>query len=398
MTMSVRSRLQARLPAFFLPVMILTVALAGCGKDEGKPAAAAGQAGPAGAQRGQPEEQALPVAVQPAARGDIARHYEATATLEAEKEASILARVTGVVEKLLAEEGDEVREGAPLLVVANDEYRLRLTQAEARTANLRARFERLQAMVAEQLATEEEFQTARSALASAEADEGLARLNLSYTTVKAPFSGRVTARRVNVGQNLAVGTELFVLADFHPLLGRVHVPSREFARLRAEQPVDLVLDSDGTRLTGHIKLISPVIDPTSGTIKLTIEVDQYPPATRPGDFAQVKVVTERREGVLLVPREAVLTDKGESVLYVAGAPAADPQAESAPAAGTQVAERRVVELGFTDDAHAQILSGVAEGEAVVVRGQRSLKHGATLKILPAGTVEPAAAGAGAEAR
>jgi membrane fusion protein (multidrug efflux system) len=166
----------------------------------------------------------------------------------------------------------------------------------------------------------------------------------------------------------------------------VHVPSREFARLRAEQPVDLVLDSDGTRLTGHIKLISPVIDPTSGTIKLTIEIDQYPPATRPGDFAQVKVVTERREGVLLVPREAVLTDNGESVLYVAGA-----------LTGTeQLAERRVVELGFTDDTRAQILSGVADGEAVVIRGQRSLKHGAALKIVPAGNA--AAAGAGVEAR
>jgi membrane fusion protein (multidrug efflux system) len=395
MTPSVRCRSQARLPAFLSMAIVLSLAAAGCGKSDGKPAAAAGaaaaQAGPPAAQRGQPEEQALPVAVQPAATGEIARYYEATATLEAEKEAAVLARVTGVVEKLLAEEGDEVREGAPLLVVTNDEYRLRLSQAEARTLNLRARFERLQAMVAEDLATEEEFQTARSDLASAEADEGLARLNLSYTTVKAPFSGRVTARRVNVGQNLSVGTELFVLADFHPLLGRVHVPSREFARLRAEQPVDLVLDSDGTRLTGHIKLISPVIDPTSGTIKLTIEVDQYPPATRPGDFAQVKVVTERREGVLLVPREAVLTDKGESVLYVAGAPTDSTQAD-----GVKVAERRVLELGFTDDTNAQILSGVVAGEQVVVRGQRSLKHGAPLKILPAGTT--VAAGAGAEAR
>jgi membrane fusion protein (multidrug efflux system) len=376
---SARSRAQVCLPAFLFLVITLTIA-AGCGKRDGESAAVGGTAA------GQPAEQALPVAVQTAARGDIARHYEATATLEAEKEAAVLARVTGMVEKLLAEEGDEVQEGAPLLVVANDEYRLRLTQAEARTANLRARFERLQAMAAEQLATEEEFQTARSDLASGEADEGLARLNLSYTTVKAPFSGRVTARRVNVGQNLSVGTELFVLADFHPLLGRVHVPSREFARLRAEQPVDLVLDSDGTRLTGHIKLISPVIDPTSGTIKLTIEIDQYPPATRPGDFAQVKVVTERREGVLLVPREAVLTDNGESVLYVAGA-----------LTGTeQLAERRVVELGFTDDTRAQILSGVADGEAVVIRGQRSLKHGAALKIVPAGNA--AAAGAGVEAR
>ncbi|MBK7046680.1 MAG: efflux RND transporter periplasmic adaptor subunit [bacterium] len=391
MVLPVRSRPVATAFACTALLTVLVMSATGCSKDGGQPpAAAAGQGAGAGAQRGQPEEQALPIAVEPAATGDIARHYEATATLEAEKEAAVLARVTGVVEKLLVEEGDEVREGQALLVVANDEYRLRLTQAEARTANLRARFERLEAMLAEQLATEEEFQAARSDLASAEADEGLARLNLSYTTVKAPFSGRVTARRANIGQNLAVGTELFVLADFHPLLGRVHVPSKEFARLRAEQPVDLVLDSDGTRLTGHIKLISPVIDPASGTIKLTIEVDDYPAATRPGDFAQVKVVTEKRTGVLLVPREAVLTDKGESVLFVAAPPAGG---------GDPVAERRVVELGFTDDTHAQVVSGLAAGEPVVVRGQRSLKHGGAVRILAADVVAaPAPAAPAAAAR
>jgi membrane fusion protein, multidrug efflux system len=352
-----------------LSLLLLPALLAGCGRKDGN---AAGAATPATS----PPEQALPVAVQPAVTGDIARHYQATATLEAEKEAVVLARVTGVVERLLAEEGDDVREGQALLVVANDEYRLRVAQAEARTANLRARYDRLEAMVAGQLVTEEEFQAARAELASAEADEGLARLNLSYTTVKAPFSGRVTARHVGVGQNLAVGTELFALADFQPLLGRVHVPAKEFARLQAEQPVELVLDSDGARLDGRIKLVSPVIDPASGTIKLTIEVDRYPAGTRPGDFAQVRVVTERREGVVLVPREALLTDKGESVVFVVGEPSA----------GATVAERRVVESGFTDDTRAQVVLGLSAGEQVVVRGQRSLKHGAAVRILEADTV------------
>lgn len=370
-----------RAPILVFPALLALLALpavGGCGRGgkSGQPTPAGAGAGAAAA-----AEQALPVAVQPAALGDIARHYQATATLEAEKEAVVLARVTGVVERLLAEEGDDVREGQALLVVANDEYRLRVAQAEARTANLRARFERLEAMVAGQLATEEEFQAARADLASAEADEGLARLNLSYTTVTAPFSGRVTARRVSVGQNLAQGTELFALADLHPLLGRVHVPAKEFARLQAAQPVELVLDSDGTRLDGRIKLVSPVIDPSSGTIKLTIEVDSYPPGTRPGDFAQVRVVTERREGVVLVPREAVLSDKGETVAYVVPAAAGD----AAPSA-----ERRVVTTGFTDDTRTEVTGGLVAGEQVVVRGQRSLKNGAAVRILAADAVVPAA--------
>ena len=361
--------------------LVLPLSFAACGKDEGgaPPAQARHGGGPGGGRAG--GQPAVPVAVSAAVTGPIATYYKATATLEAEKEAEVLARATGVVQELHAEEGDLVAAGAPLLTVENDEYRFRVEQAEAAAANLRARYERLEQMLAEQLATEEEFQAARSELASAEADLGMARLNLSYTTVRAPFTGRVTRRLVDVGQNLAVGDPVFALADFDPLLARVHVPSREFNRLQKDQKVDLVLDSTGARLAGRIELISPVIDPASGTIKVTVEVPAYPAGTRPGDFAQVQIVTERRENATLVPRGAVITDKGETIVYTV-----------AEQDGRPTAERRLVEVGFTDDDHAQITAGLAPGDRVVTRGQRSLKHGTAVKILED---LPAGAGTGA---
>lgn len=334
----------------------------------GKPGAQPG--GRPGGGAGGPAQQDVPVAVDLATTGSIASYYQATAVLEAEKEAEVLARVTGVIKQRLVEEGALVREGDPLLIIDNDEYRFRLEQAEAMAENLRSRYERLQQMRAEELATEEEYQAARSDLASAEADEGLARLNVSYTTVRAPFTGRITQRMVDVGQNVSVGTPLFLMADFDPLLARVHVPSREFKRLQKDQTVELVLDSNGARLQGRIKLISPVIDPTTGTIKLTVEIPEFPADTRPGEFAEVQIVTEKRDGVTLVPRGAVLTDKGETVVYV-------PVQED----GGLKAERRIVETGFTDDLHTEISAGLAAGDRVVTKGQRSLKNGTPLKIL-----------------
>ena len=349
-----------------LPLLSLLLALVpaagGCNKAKGTAAANAQPGGQAA-----PAQPPIPVAVVPARIGSISSFYNATATLEAEKQAQVLARAAGVVRSLAVEEGDNVRADEVLLQIDNQEYQLRVEQAQARTENLEARFQRMTEMRAQDLASSQDFDAAKSELATAKSDEGLARLSLSYTAVKAPFGGRVIRRLVNVGQTASVGTPLFELADFDPLLARVHVPAKEFRRLLAEQPVELTLDSVDQSLRGRITLVSPVIDPQSGTIKVTIEIASYPAGVRPGDFAEVRIVTDSHDQALLVPRMAVISEKGEDIVYVAAA--------------DSTAERRVVTLGFSDNDNAEITNGVQAGEPVVVKGQRSLKHGAPLKIL-----------------
>ncbi len=315
---------------------------------------------------GAPTLPAANVAVESAHRGSIASYYSATATLEAQKQAQILARVQGVVESLKCEEGDRVKADQVLMEIDNNEYLYRLREAEANRAKLESNFDRLKNMVDQHLVSVEEFETAKSDLASAKAQEDLARLNLSYTKVRAPFAGDVIQRSIELGQTVNVGTPLFTIADFHPMLAKLHVPAREFRNLSVQQPVELTLDSDGLKLQGHITLISPVIDATTGTIKVTIEIDKFPRQVRPGDFAQVRVQTQRREGNVLVARAAVVNEKGEDVVYVAV---------------DSLAERRVVEVGFEDDDSAEILSGVQDGEKVVVKGQGNLKPAQPLHII-----------------
>jgi membrane fusion protein (multidrug efflux system) len=360
-------------------LIVVAAALAACGGG-GEASPTAGRDGrPGGGPPGdRPQLPTMAVSVAPAARGDIATYYSATASLDPDKEAEILARVSGVIERIVAEEGDRVEAGQVLLVIEDDEYRTRKTLAEVEVEQQRARFERAKKIFGQGLSSAEDFDTIQAELASAEATLELAALELSYTSVRAPFSGRVVRRLVDQGQNVSNGTPLFALADMNRLLARVFVPARELGTIRADQPVQLRVPSSGDRLTGRIDLVSPVVDPESGTVKVTVEVRDYPPSTRPGDFVEVSIVTDRHEGSLLVPRAAVVSERGERSVYVVSGDAAS---------------RRAVEVGFEDDEHAEILAGLDPGEMVVVQGQRALRDGQPVRVLDALDLDaPAATG------
>jgi membrane fusion protein (multidrug efflux system) len=320
--------------------------------------------GPGNPSRGQ----ATPVAVEPVRRAPIATYYTATATLEPNKEAEVLSRVSGVILKIEAEEGDRVTKGQTLLRIDDREFQYRVKLAQAEYEKQQTRYNRMQKMFEGNLASAEEFDTAKNDLQGAEASAELAELELSYTRVSAPFTGHITRRHVDPGQTVSNNTPLYSISDLERLLARVFVPAKEFRNIQSDQPVQLVLDSTKDRLQGRIKLVSPIIDPQSGTIKLTVEVMQYPPNTRPGDFAEVKIVTDQHEQALVVPRTAVISERGEFIVYVVA---------------DSTAERRVIQAGFEDDRRIEILAGLTDGEQVVVQGQRSLKDGAPIKIMDA---------------
>ncbi len=316
------------------------------------------------------EKRPVPVSAETATEGDISSYYKTNATLEVDKEADIVSRVSGLVKTIAVEEGDEVEAGGVLLEIENDEYEHRVSLSSARVKNLKSKMDRLKALT-DDLVSAQERETAESEYDTALADLELSRLNLSYTTVRAPFAGRVVLRMVDPGQKVGSDTPVFHLSDFRSLLAKVYVPSKEFKNLKMEQDVNLVLDSSKEVMKGRIKLISPIIDPATGTIKLTVEISDYPANTRPGDFAEVQVITDTHPGVVLVPRFSVITDHHEQVVFIV--------------TEDNTAERRPVEIGYTDDNYAEVTSGIKVGERVIVKGQRRLENGTILKILDAGS-------------
>ncbi|HET9887344.1 MAG TPA: efflux RND transporter periplasmic adaptor subunit, partial [bacterium] len=261
----------------------------------------------------------------------------------------------------------------PLLELEDDEAKLRVRQAEANLEKAKSEHARGSSMRDMGMLSDQEFETQVNNLHLKESELDLAKLELSYTRIESPFQGRVVRRHVDLGANVSPGTPLFELMDVTPLLALVHVPANRMGFVKVGQPVKIHLDSVDSTLTGIVRLVSPIVDSATGTVKVTLEIRSYPPGTRPGDFAQVRIETARHENALLVPSHAIFEEQGSNILFVAS---------------NGKAVRRVVKTGFVDGENTEILEGVTPKELVVIKGQRDLRDGVDIEIMegPPGTV------------
>jgi membrane fusion protein, multidrug efflux system len=309
---------------------------------------------------------AIPVELAKPAIGDAASFYVTTATLEPSSDAQVNARISGVVRKILREEGDDVKAGDILLQLEDDEQKLKLEQAEQKLASSKREFERLSRMKKAGVVSPNEWEAANNTYLTAKTDVELAQLALSFTQVAAPFDGRVVWRDVDLGEHVSAGRLLYRVMAIKPLLLRVHVPANRIGYVAKGQLVELIIDSAKQTLIGTVELVSPIVDPATGTIKVTIELTEYPAQVRPGDFTQVQMITDKRENALLLPSVAIIEERGNHYLYVEQ---------------DNKATRKNIEVGFVVGDQTEVISGISADDNVVVKGQRNLNQGNSLQVI-----------------
>jgi membrane fusion protein (multidrug efflux system) len=338
----------------------------GAASAEAAPSSPATEDGAASAE----QSEGVRVGVVTARRGSVSAYVSATANLVAEDEVKVLAEVDGRVTEVTVEEGGRVAKGQVLAVLDRQEAEIALRKAEIRAASARQVYERAIRARADDLLSDEEFEKKKSDMEVADQELEEARWRLDRKTIRAPFAGRVTERAVRVGQHLKPGEALFSVADFEPLVARIYLPEKDILGLAEGREARLTLRArESVRFSGRIRQISPVVDPATGTIKVTIEASSPPAEARPGAFVNVDIVREARPEAVLVPREAVQRELGDAFVYVI--------------IRERVAERREVSLGIEEGGRIEALSGVQAGEQVVVAGQGGLRHGSPVKIVPA---------------
>ncbi|MDJ0748819.1 MAG: efflux RND transporter periplasmic adaptor subunit [Woeseiaceae bacterium] len=317
------------------------------------------------------QEEAAPVPVETSkpVRGDVYAVYSGTAPIEAFAEADVIAKVDGEIREVLVEEGDDVKEGQVLARLDGDRLRLELNESRARLRKMERDFGRNEELREKGLLSEGDFEKLKYDLEALRASFNLANLELDYTQIRAPIDGVISERYIKRGNTISEGEPLFRVTSFDPLVAYLHVPEREYRQIAAGQPVGLDVDAlDGPPIVASVTRVSPIVDPLTGTFKITIEIRDDERRIKPGMFARIGVVYDTRFDALQVPRSAIVEDLGETSVFVVE---------------DGIAVRRVVETGFSNRGMVEISGGIDDGDDVITVGQVGLQPDSPVTVIDA---------------
>ena len=317
--------------------------------------------------QGQQERPPVPVAVTTVAVGAVEDFYRGATNLTAAEEAVVVARTRGVVQALFAEEGDVVQAGQRLAQLETERLELEVARSRTQLANLGAAFERAQRLHESRMISPTEYDDARFAFHTERTNLQLREYELREATIRATIDGVITRRLVKVGFSLNESEPAFEMKRLDTIEAELNVPERETGRIHAGQPAHVAVDAlPDAGFDGKVLRVAPEIDPTSGTFRVTVTVDNADGRLRPGMFGRVGIRVDRREDALLTPLDAVVVFRDQSSLFVVR---------------EGLAERREVTTGYVSEGNIEILEGANAGELVVMSGQEGLRDGARVRIV-----------------
>jgi multidrug efflux system membrane fusion protein len=350
-------------------------------RDRGAPTATAQEPSPA-----------IPVTVGVVSAQDMPVLLHGIGTVQAFNTIAIKSRVDGTIVKVDFTEGQEVEADAVLFQIDPRPYRAALAQAKAAKAQHTAQlesaqldFERSSKLITRGFQTQQSFDQQRATVgqlnAAIEGDQAqieTAELNLEYTNIRAPISGRLGARLVDIGNLVRAGeaAPLVMMTQVRPVFVTFTLPQQNFEDVRDRQvkaplAVKAYTSDDKRELaTGRLTLIDNAIDQLTGTIRLKARFDNEEERLWPGQFVNVRVVLDTRRAVPTVPAQAVQDGPDGPIVYVVKP-------------GDTV-HRKAIEVAAIQDGVACVTQGLAPGERVVVNGQFRLTEGARINASPPG--------------
>ncbi|NTW51029.1 MAG: efflux RND transporter periplasmic adaptor subunit [Chlorobiaceae bacterium] len=303
----------------------------------------------------------VPVSVAVAEKGSVRDSFAVVGISEAYRDVDISSETGGVVRSVSAEVGQQKRAGQILFKVDDDVVASLLRKAEVNRELARRDFDRYKALQQEGAVAVSSFEAMRLKFADAEADLVAARRKFSDTQIKAPISGTITSRLVDVGALLQPGTKVAGMVDLSKVRIKSAVPEKQVARLSEGTPVQVTTDVyPGRVFRAAITTISAK-SYRGHTYQVEVVMDN-PKDTpfRAGMFARTAFVAGSSREALLVPRQALVGSVKEPELFVVS---------------KGIARLRKVAVGDETGGNLEVLRGVAPGDSVIVSGQNELSEG-----------------------
>lgn len=312
---------------------------------------------------------AVPVEVSNLSNGSISSNYATTAVLEAKEEAFVVPRASGIIEVIFVEEGDYVEKGQVLAQLEPQRYHLSLDRAKADLRGIEKELNKINKVYDRKLVSDDTRDKLTAQYESAKATLALAELDLQEATIRAPISGYIAERNAKVG-NLTESfqrAQMFHIVEQKELYGIVHLPEKELPKVHVDQKASLSMTALGdSDVTAYVERISPVVDPKTGTFKVTLRVPNQENNLKAGMFAQVKLNYDTRDNATLLPRRALLAIDDKVNVFIIN---------------EGKAEKIAVKVGYQEGEFVEILEGLQGSEQVVITGHQNLKDQAPVEVV-----------------
>lgn len=326
-----------------------------------------------------PEAVATAVADEQAWEGTLT----AVGSVATAKGVALAADVAGVVTRVAFESGDTVKQGQVLVELDAKVERAQLASALARKELATTTIGRTRALAAKGAISQSQLDADESALQTATTDVEALQAQVAKKTIRAPFSGKLGIRTVNLGQYLQPGTSVAVLETIDAVHVDFSLPQQRLAEVTVGQPVRITLEGSGAApLDGTIAAVDPNVDPVTRTIKLRADVANKTEGLRPGMFVQVTVVMPDKRKSVTVPATAIVhAPYGDSVFVVEDRKADTPGEATTPdGKPVKLARQQFVRVAASRGDFVALLDGVTKGQEIVTAGAFKLRNNATIFV------------------
>jgi membrane fusion protein, multidrug efflux system len=307
-------------------------------------------------------------------------------TVTAVQGVTVSADLPGMVEKITFESGRTVRAGDVLVKLDTSQEEAQLTAAESQRDLARLNLDRMKGLKESGVISVADYDRAAAEFKQGDAKVGEIRATIARKTIRAPFSGLLGLRKVNLGQYLAGGDPVVPLQSLRPVYVNFAVPQQEMARLPSGTPVHLTIEGTVARPVGRITAIDSVVDPATRNVQVQATFDNADGRLRPGMFVESQVLLGASQQVVALPASAIsYAPYGNSVFLVEDVKG--PTGKS-----YRGVRQQFVKLGGARGDQVAVLSGIKPGEEVATSGVFKLRNGAAVqvnnKIQPASSSTP----------